>query len=470
MSALVSARGLVVARGGRRLLDGVDWEVRAGEHWLVWGANGSGKTTLARVLAGFLAPDAGSVERAAALEPPLPLLVADPDAQLAAASVRDEVALGARHPGERRFDRAGRGPAAARVGAALADYRLEPLAARNPHALSGGEKRRLNLAALAVLEAPLLILDEPELHLDPPSWQDCCALLATWRAAAPPNNPRVLIEISRDPERALVADGLLVLHEGRVVGAGTPRAVTAALRGQGLPIPRVAAWEPAAAAPAAPALPALGAPLLRAEGLRLARPGGGAPVLDGLDLSIAAQERVLILGENGSGKSALLTLLADLADPEGGRLWLDPAAAPALAFQEPERVCFAERVEDEVAFGPRRRQGLAGAALAARVESALTAMGLAPAAFAARDPFQLSAGEQRRLALASVMALAPGLLLLDEPGAGLDAEGWEKLLAALAAWPGALVWADCRPPAGAAAIFHRCLRLEGGRLVPAAAG
>jgi len=461
MSALLAARGLVVERGGRRLLDGVDCALRAGEHWLVWGANGAGKTTLARVLAGFLAPDTGRVEYAAGLEPPLPLLVADPDAQLAAASVRDEVALGARRPGEPRLDRAGRGPAAARIAAALADYRLEPLAARNPHALSGGEKRRLNLAALSVLEAPLLILDEPELHLDPPSWRDCCALMAAWRAADP---QRALLEISRDPERALVADGLLVLHEGRVVGAGAPREVYAALRGRGLPIPRVAAWEPLAAPAPAPALLEPGAPLLRAEGLRLARPSGGPPVLGGLDLSVAAGERVLILGENGSGKSALLVLLADLADPTSGRLWLDAAAAPALAFQEPERVCFAERVEDEVAFGPRRRQGLAGAALAARVEGALAAMGLPPAEFAARDPFQLSAGEQRRLALASVMALSPGLLLLDEPGAGLDAEGWAQLMAALAAWPGALVWADCRQPAGAAGFFHRRLRLEAGRL------
>ncbi len=468
MSTLIEARGLRVIRGGRRLLDDVDLSLRAGEHWLLWGANGSGKTTLARVLAGFLAPDAGSLAYAAGLEPPLPLLVADPDAQLAAASVRDEVALGARRPGEPRLDRSGRGPAAARIGAALANYRLEALAARNPHALSGGEKRRLNLAALAVLEAPLLILDEPELHLDPPSWQGCCALLAAWRAAG---EGRTLLEISRDPARALLADRLLVLHEGRLVGAGPPREVYAALSGQGLPIPRVAAWEPSSPAPPAPPLPAPGAPLLRAEGLRLARPGGGAPVLAGLELTIATNERLLLLGDNGSGKSALLTILAGLADPEGGRLWYDPAAQPAaLAFQEPERVCFAERVEDEVAFGPRRRQGLGGEALAARVQGALAAMGLPPADFAARDPFRLSAGEQRRVALASVMALAPGLLLLDEPGAGLDAEGWAKLLAALAAWPGALVWADCRPPVGAEQSFHRCLRLRAGRLEPAAAG
>jgi len=468
MSALVEARGLSVTRRGRPLLDGVDLTLRAGEHWLLWGANGSGKTTLARVLAGFLAPDAGRVDYAPGLEPPLPLLIADPDAQLAAASVRDEVALGALHPGEPRLDRAGRGPAAARIAAALADYRLEALAARSPHALSGGEKRRLNLAALAVLEAPLLILDEPELHLDPPSWRDCCALLAAWRAA---DSGRCLLEISRDPERALVADGLLVLHEGRLAGAGAPREVCAALRGQGLPIPRVAAWEPAASTPAAPPLAAIGAALLRAEGLRLARPGGGPPVLAGLELTIATNERLLILGDNGSGKSALLTILAGLANGEGGRIWYDPDAAPAaLAFQEPERVCFAERVDDEVAFGPRRRQGLAGEALKARVEAALAGMGLPPADFAERDPFQLSAGEQRRVALASVMALAPGLLLLDEPGAGLDAEGWAKLLAALAAWPGALVWADCRPPAWAAGFFHRRLRLEGGRLGPAVAG
>ncbi len=177
------------------------------------------------------------------------------------------------------------------------------------------------------------------------------------------------------------------------MGAGAPREVYEALRGQGLPIPRVAAWEPAAAAPPARPLAALGAPLLRAEGLRLARPGGGPPVLDGLDLAIAAGERLLLLGDNGSGKSALLTILAGLADAEAGNLWYDPAAAPAaLAFQEPERVCFAERVDDEVAFGPRRRQGLAGEALKARVEGALAAVGLPPTELRCAGPLPALGG------------------------------------------------------------------------------
>ncbi|MEZ4396772.1 MAG: ATP-binding cassette domain-containing protein [Candidatus Krumholzibacteriia bacterium] len=455
--ALVEARGVTLRRGERVLLEDVTVGLAAGERWVLWGANGAGKSSLARLLAGLEAPSAGSVLFAAGVDAPLPLLVPDPDAQLAAASVRDEIALGARRPGEPRLDRAGRGPAAARIDAALAEYRLGALARRNPHALSGGEKRRLAIAALSVLDSPVLLLDEPELHLDPPSWRETCAHLDAWLAGG----ERAVLEISRDPARLAGAAGLAVLHDGRLIAAGPPERVREALAGR----PELALPWPGETPAAAPAPPPPGDAVLRAEGLRLDRPSGGTPVLAGLDLTLHAGERVLLVGDNGSGKSVLLLLLAGLADPDAGRLWRAPdSGEPALAFQEPERVCFAERVDAEVAFGLERRLGLRGAALAARVETALAAVGLPAATFASRDPFRLSTGEQRRLALASILALEPPLLLLDEPAAALDPAGRAALLAAVDAWPGALLWADCRPEAGEGVRWHRRLRLADGHL------
>jgi energy-coupling factor transport system ATP-binding protein len=453
-----------VERDGRLLLDRVSLDFAAGRHWVIWGDNGAGKTTLARVLAGLTRVDRGAVIRQEALDPPLPLLFQDPDAQMAAASVRDEVALGCRRPDEPRIRRDQPGPAAERLSAALAEFQLTALASRNPHSLSGGEKRRLNLAALDVLESPVLILDEPELHLDEPSWRAWVELLGRRFH----DDSRLLVEISREAGRVLQADRLAVLHEGRVLAAGEPEAVYRELRARddAPRLPRVAAWEPGGSVPAAspPAIAGDAQVLLRAEALRLKHPARAARLLDDLSLQLRRGERLLILGENGSGKTSLLLLLADLADPDGGRVRLRAPLRSCLALQEPEHACFAETVAEEVALGPKRA-GLRGAALAERVDGVLGAMGLSPDELRDRDPFSLSAGELRRVALAAVLALEPAVLILDEPEAALDPTGKEQLRRALEHWTGGLLWADCRPPAGCEGWFHRRLRLEEGRLV-----
>ena len=457
---LLEARGLCLRRGRRSLLDGVDFTLRAGERWVLWGANGAGKTSLARVLAGLQEPDSGELRLAPELASPLPLLFQDPDAQLAAATVRDEVALGARGPGEPFVDAADEGPAGRRLAEALASFRLEAFSRRNPHSLSGGEKRRLGLAALSVLESPLLILDEPELHLDDPSWRAVCERLDAWRE----EGGRCLLEITRAPERVLGADGLAVMSEGRIVAAGAPREIYERLRGGDLPLPRIEQWEsePAPAPEVRQPLPDE-EPLLEARALRLNRPGGGEPVLGSVDLELYPGERLLLTGENGSGKSSLLLLLADLADPDAGVLTRGGGLHTGLAFQDPERLCFAETVGEEVAHGLRALD-LTDDARDDRVSRALRGLGLDPLRFAARDPFTLSAGELRRLALACVLAPGPDLLILDEPAAALDRAGSELLRVSLERWPGTLLWADCRPPAGFEGFFHRRLELAGGRL------
>jgi len=459
---LVLARGLGLRRGGRSLLNEIDFALRPGERWVLWGANGAGKTSLARVLAGLRQPDAGELHFAPELSPPLPLLFQDPDAQLAAATVRDEVALGARGPDEPFIMDADEGPAGRRLAAALADFRLEHLSRRNPHSLSGGEKRRLGLAALSVLECPVMILDEPELHLDDPSWRAVRERLDAWHAAG--EGRRCLLEITRSAERVPNADGLAVMHEGRLIAAGPPRRIYESLRGGDLPLPRIELWEPEPVPAPSACLPLPDEPpLLEARELRLDRPGGGEPVLRSVDLDLHPGERLLLTGENGSGKSSLLLLLADLADADAGALIRRPGLITELAFQDPERLCFAETVGEEVAHG-LRRSDLDADKVDERARSALRSLGLDPERFVARDPFTLSAGELRRLALACVMAPRPDLLILDEPAAALDEEGRARLRESLESWPGALLWADCRPPAGFEGFFHRRLELAGGAL------
>jgi len=152
--------------------------------------------------------------------------------------------------------------------------------------------------------------------------------------------------------------------------------------------------------------------------------------LSDVSFRVAPGELVLIVGSTGSGKSTLLRLLAGLLEPSSGSLAIDDLpltaatarGAVGLVFQDAESQLFAETVLDDVCFGPHNL-GVSGSELQVRAESALSAVGLDPTAYAARSPFGLSGGEARRAAIAGVLAMRPRYLLLDEPTAGLDAAG-----------------------------------------------
>ena len=181
-----------------------------------------------------------------------------------------------------------------------------------------------------------------------------------------------------------------------------------------------------AAAPVGP-----GEPLfeLHDVGFRYA---GRQVALDGVDLRIWRGERVALLGANGSGKSTLLKLLDGVVGPTHGSiraLGRDVAAVAAgedgfrfhrevgLVFQDPDIQLFSATVLDDVAFGPLQL-GLSGDEVRERCDAAMAEMGIAH--LADRAPFELSGGEKKRAAIASVLSLRPEVVLLDEPTASLD--------------------------------------------------
>jgi cobalt/nickel transport system ATP-binding protein len=154
--------------------------------------------------------------------------------------------------------------------------------------------------------------------------------------------------------------------------------------------------------------------------------------LDGIDLDIYAGERVVLLGANGSGKSTLLKLLDGIVAPSSGTLRAlghDVAAVAdghdafrfhrqvGLVFQDPDVQLFSATVLDDIAFGPLQL-GLSQDEVRQRCDAALAQMEIAH--LANRAPFELSGGEKKRAAIASVLSLEPAVLLLDEPTAALD--------------------------------------------------
>lgn len=162
--------------------------------------------------------------------------------------------------------------------------------------------------------------------------------------------------------------------------------------------------------------------------------------LQGVSLSVERGEWVSVVGHTGSGKSTLAQHLNLLIMPQRGSVTIDGVAVVpkskelrtlrrkvGLVFQYPEQQFFAETVREEVAFAPKN-WGIGGEELTTCIETAILAVGLNPELLDT-NPFALSGGQRRRVALASVIAMMPDYLVLDEPTAGLDAAGIRELTA-----------------------------------------
>lgn len=158
---------------------------------------------------------------------------------------------------------------------------------------------------------------------------------------------------------------------------------------------------------------------------------GERDALEDIDLVVDDGEFLGVIGHTGSGKSTLVQLMNALLVPTAGRVLVDGMdtrerklrrkvrTTVGLAFQYPETQLFANTVADDVAFGPRNLD-LPDDEVDRRVREALERVGMDYAEVAQRSPFDLSGGQQRRVALAGILAMEPRVLVLDEPAAGMD--------------------------------------------------
>lgn len=212
-------------------------------------------------------------------------------------------------------------------------------------------------------------------------------------------------------------------------------------------------------------------PLIEARDLVYVYPDGHA-ALRGVSLRIARGEKVALVGPNGAGKSTLLLVLSGLLRPTAGTLWVEGEeigdgnlrrlrARAGLVFQDPDDQLFSLTVFDDVAFGPIY-QGLTEREVRERVEQALRAVGMEWAA--SRISHHLSVGEKKRVAIATVLALQPEVMLLDEPTAGLDPRGRRDLIQLLRSLPQAMLVAthDMRL---VLELFPRVIVMDQGRVV-----
>lgn len=178
--------------------------------------------------------------------------------------------------------------------------------------------------------------------------------------------------------------------------------------------------------------------------------GKGTPfekaALSNVSLTIEKGDFIGIIGHTGSGKSTLIQHLNGLLHPTEGRVTVDGVdlagkSKEALAkrhsvgmvFQYPEHQLFEETVAKDIAFGPHN-QGYDEEEIKKRVKSAMKFAGIDYEMFAERSPFRLSGGQQRRVAIAGVIAMHPDFLILDEPSAGLDPVGRREIFSRIRSW------------------------------------
>lgn len=430
-------------RGDALALDGVSLSVAPGERVVLLGRNGSGKSTLARLANGAFAPSAGTVRvdgEASGLARLVGYVRQDPRNQIVSALVEDEVAFGPRNLGLPREE------VLERVDEALAACGIEGLRGRLTSELSGGQQQLLAVAGVLAMRPRYLVLDEVGSQLDEASR----ARVARVACEAAERGVGIL-EIAHNVEALLGADKALVLAEGRCVWQGAPQELLEradALEAAGLDQDELArAFSRAARAGwrLADGLDssALAAAVRHGQPVYSSQPykpcmnhallASELNVLYGCvsalaDVSLAASGLTLVLGRSGSGKSTLARVMAGVLEADAGSCKLDGVPVRAgdvgLAFQRPEDQVFCDTVRDEVAYGPRMHGASEDEAAAAVDEAAreLSVEGLLD-----RSPFELSGGQMRRVALASVVSARPEAYVFDEPTAGLDAPARREL-------------------------------------------
>ncbi|MHA7240260.1 ABC transporter ATP-binding protein [Arthrobacter sp. TMS1-12-1] len=443
----VSARGWGWRHAGRKAFAArhLDLDLRPGERVLLLGASGAGKSTVLHGLAGLLgSQDEGEQEGELLLDGARPadvrgragLVLQDPETQVVLARVGDEVAFAAENlavPREEIWRRVHR---------ALDDVGLDLALDHPTTALSGGQKQRLALAAVLAMEPGLLLLDEPTANLDPDGVLEVRD--AVVRVLERTGATLVVVE-HRVAVWADVVDRVIVLDAaGGVLADGAPGTVLVREDTRAR-LAEAGVWLPGRQPPVGGPVPdGGGAVLLSARGLAVARSKRGPAAVADLALDVRAGEALSITGPNGAGKSTAALTLGGLLRPRAGRIEASPELAGTAGadpfrwrsaqlvqrigtvFQEPEHQFLTPSVGEELAFGPRRVGGPPDPRRATELAERLRLTHLLQA-----NPFTLSGGEKRRLSVATMLATAPRVLILDEPTFGQDALTWAELVTLL---------------------------------------
>ena len=460
-------------------LKNINLEIYEGEYVGLIGPNGAGKTTLSLILNGLIPNALGgelkgrvsvcgmdiSEHKTPELSQNVGLVFSDPEAQLSQFTVEEEVAFGPSNLGiskEKILEN---------VTTAIRATGLKGLEGRTPLALSGGQKQRVAIAAVLAMNPRVLVLDEPTSNLDP---LGTCEIFRTIKEIVDTGSFTVIMAEHHTELLAEYATRIITLNAGQVVADGPPQEAFARCRDidkMGIRVPQVTrAFElldenyglnfgnyPVTLKTAydllskklpktslngtssnRTSLPYMkrekGKAVIRVENLHYWYPGE-VHALKGINLEVRQGEVVAIVGQNGSGKTTLAKHINGLLKPSEGKVLVkgidtsnssvgELSRIVGYVFQNPNHQLFNVSVFKEVAFGPRNL-GLKGEELERRVDEALNAFGIGN--LKEENPFGLSLGQRKLVAIASVFSMRPEIMILDEPAMGQDHYGVKRI-------------------------------------------
>ncbi|MCR5383566.1 MAG: ATP-binding cassette domain-containing protein [Saccharofermentans sp.] len=465
----------------RLALDGISVTIKKGSYTAILGSNGSGKSTLAKIIDILELPDSGKVvifgkdaeddDLFWDIRSNCCCVFQNPDNQIVGTMIEEDVAFGPENLGIPNPE------LRERVDQALKDVGLYEFRHKETMALSGGQKQKLAIAGALAMRPDILILDEATAMLDPSSRDDFLELVEKMRI----EKGLTLITITHDMTEALRCDKLIIVHKGKVAMQGTPEEIflsedlwkyglkrpvkfnfafeIAKLTGSTLTKDDLKSNESLVASLIRMLTkPGLKAPgnissektgtddneiIMSVKDLSYSYDGGETQAIENINLDIRKGEVLGIVGESGCGKTTLISHMNSIIRPKNGDVIIHTKDGDlscrnkkdtlkirqnvGLVFQYPEYQLFEETVYKDIAYG-LKKMNVNKEDQKDLIMDAASKVGLTERELNS-SPFELSGGQKRRAAMAGVLVMNPGILVLDEPASGLDPKGRQEMFA-----------------------------------------
>ena len=434
----------------------INLAVEAGQVILIAGASGCGKTTLARCVNGLIPRSyKGELEgrillqgqevkdlSLARISQIVGTVLQDPERQILGSMVLNEVAFGLENLHLERDE------IRRRVDESLARLKISDLIHRQTHYLSGGEKQKVALAGVLAMHPNLLLMDEPLASLDPASAAEA---LDVFRGLADEGMTVLLVEHRVEDVLRIHPERVLFMKEGEIRYDGTAEHLAEKVDYHEVKLPAPMIIELAAKDPPPPELKPLPsaassanlAPLVQFKDVAFGYENG-PEVLHGINLEIKRGDVIAVLGPNGAGKTTLVKHAIGLLKPRNGQVLVNGkdtheasvaeiASTLGYVFQSPSHMLFAPTVQEELAFGPTNLKH-SPEEIRKEVQNAIEIVNLQ--GYEETPPLSMSFGQQKRVSIASILAMRSRILIMDEPTAGQDYKNYVDFMNAILQLPG----------------------------------